>query len=334
MNSKKKYKNLVTGIQPTGDGNLHIGNYCGFIYDIKKILNKSHSSIEIDHQEHIYIFIADLHSMTVYTKNLYEKNLNMMKNLYAFFKNYNINIYFQSHIKGLTEGMWLLSMFTTTGDMNRMTQFKDKKDLGKNNVGLYTYPILMASDILMMGSHLVPVGEDQQQHLELTRNIAEKFNKEIPNTFFIPESTTNKYRIMTLNNITKKMSKTNPEGCIFLNDSPETIKKKVQKAQTDTELFPTTLENLESRPAPYNLALIYSVIEDISLEEVINKHKNISWKEFKEILTNSLIKFSNEFQNNFNSIKEEELNEFIKKSEFKVNAIVNENLNKVYKYFY
>jgi tryptophanyl-tRNA synthetase len=332
MNSKKKYKNLVTGIQPTGDGNLHIGNYCGFMYDIKKILDKTHNYIEVENEE-IYIFIADLHSMTIYTKNLKEKAFYMVKNLYAFFKNYNINIYIQSTIKGLTEGMWLLSMFTTTGDMNRMTQFKDKKDLGKSNMGLYTYPILMASDILMMNSHLVPVGEDQQQHMELTRNIAEKFNKELPNTFILPNSTINKYRIMKLNDISKKMSKSSPDGCIFLNDSPEVIRKKIGKAQTDSDLFPSTLEDLENRKGPYNLALIYSIIEDISLEEAIEKYKNITWREFKEILSNSLIKFCENFQNNFNNINDKEVLEVLNKSQIKVNKIVDDNLHKIYEFF-
>ena len=331
MYMKKKYKNLVTGVQATGDGNLHIGNYCGFIYDIKKILNKTHE-VEVD-EENIYIFIANLHSMTIYTQNLKEKSFLMAENLYAFFKGYKIHIYLQSNIRGLTEGMWLLSMFTSTGEMNRMTQFKDKKELGNSNVGLFTYPILMASDILMMGGHLVPVGEDQQQHLELTRNIAEKFNKVMADTFIIPEGTVNKYRIMSLNNISEKMSKSKPEGCIFLTDTPDIIKKKVQKAQTDTGLFPDNLEDLENRKGPYNLALIYSIIEDICLEDVISKCKNMCWREFKEILTDSLTRFCKEFQDNFNSIKDEEVMDFLKKSEVRANSIVNDNLNKVYKYF-
>lgn len=329
----KIYKNLVTGIQSTGDGNLHIGNYCGFIYDIKKILNNTHQSIKIENQEEVYIFIANLHSMTIYTKDLNKKSFIMAKNLYALFKNYKINIYFQSNIKGLTEGMWLLSMFSTVGDMNRMTQFKDKKDLGKNNVGLYTYPILMASDILMMNGHLVPVGEDQQQHIELTRNIAVKFNKELQNTFILPETTVSKYRIMNLNNVEKKMSKSEPEGCIFLNDSPEIIRKKIQKAQTDNDLFPSTLENLENRKAPYNLILIYGIIEDISLENIINKYKNISWKEFKEILSNSLIKFCEKFQTSYKSLSDEKIKSLLTESELKVNSIVDKNLQKIYKYF-
>lgn len=332
MTQSNKKKIFVTGIQPTGDGNLHIGNYCGCIYNIKKLLQNKKESDNIE----IYIFIADLHSMTVFTKDLKKKSFNLVKNLYAFFKNTKINIYVQSEIKGIIEGLWLLSMFTTTGEMNRMTQFKDKKHLSNNNIGLYTYPILMAADILLMKANYVPVGEDQNQHLEVIKNIAEKVTKEIPNIFPIPTTyhfNEKSTRIMTLNNINKKMSKSIPDGCIFLNDSSETINEKIKKAQTDEWLFPSTLENLITRPAAYNLVNIFSFIIDMPLEEIINKYKEYQWKDFKNILSDTLITFTNEFKKNFNSITDEEVEEMLLKNNKKINNLVKENLKDLYKIY-
>jgi tryptophanyl-tRNA synthetase len=334
MNGKiKKKKIFVTGIQPTGDGNLHIGNYCGCIYNIKKLIEDKDNLDDIE----VYIFIADLHSMTIFSKNLKQKNLILFKNLYAFFKNTNVHIYIQSEIKGITEGLWLLSMFTTTGEMNRMTQFKDKKELNNNNIGLYTYPILMAADVLLMKANYVPVGDDQTQHLEVIKNIGKRINRELPNIFPIPDNyelyNNKNSRIMSLNNINKKMSKSIPEGCIFFNDSNEKIIEKIKKAQTDEFLFPSTLENLLSRPTAYNLSNILSMITDRPLEEIVNEYKGFQWKNFKEILIEKIIEFTDNFKKNYNNISENEIEKILLFNHEKVNNIVSENLKDLYKIY-
>jgi tryptophanyl-tRNA synthetase len=316
MNNTYINKRVLTGFQPTGSGELHIGNYCGVLYDLKLALRNKNIK-----EENIYIFIADLHGMTTLNKNLREKSI-------------NINIYIQSDLRGICEGFWLLSMFATSGEMNRMTQFKDKKDVATSNIGLYTYPILMAADILFVDGELIPVGEDQKQHLEEVRNIANRFNSYMPNTFIVPELfNSRQFRIMSLHDVTKKMSKSFPEGCLFLSDKEEEIRKKISKAQTDQELFPATLENMYTRPAAHNLVLIYSIFSDISLEEVINKYKNYKWKDFKDALADILVLFCQEFEKKYNAVNEKEMLQSLKLTNEKVSNIIENKRQKAYGFF-
>ena len=322
-------KRILSGFQASGIGELHLGNYCGALYPLKVALKN-----QTIKEEEIYMMIADLHAMTVYSRDLQKKSINMVKNLYAFNLGKNINIYIQSHLDNFCKSFWLLSNFATTGEMNRMTQFKEKKVLNNSNVGLYTYPILMAADILYIDADLVSVGEDQLQHLEETRNIAHRFNSYVPHTFKVPiPFLTDTYRIMSLTDVTKKMSKSIPEGCLFMMDSEEVIRQKIKKAQTDSELFPSTLSNLQRRPAAYNLSVIYAIFAEISLEEVIKKYEGYTWQNFKEALLRVLVPFCLEFQKNYNNIDDNKLLEELSNTTAKMNKIVKEKLDMTYKFF-
>jgi tryptophanyl-tRNA synthetase len=323
-------KKILTGFQPTGIGELHLGNYCGALYSLQSAL-KNKSILPDD----LYVFVVDLHAMTIFSQNLMEKSYYMAKSLFAALNlPLNVNIYIQSHIKNMGACTWLLSMFTTTGEMNRMTQFKDKKDLGNSNIGLYTYPVLMAADILFLGAELISVGDDQKQHLETIRDISHRVNHYLPHTFIPPISySLEQHRIMSLNDITKKMSKSNPSGCIFLQDSEEIITKKIMSGQTDNDLFPDNLANMLSRPTAYNFGLLYSIFADISLDEVIIQYKNYSWKDFKIALIQQTIPFCKKFQENFNKINDEEFKAQLVKTSLKINKIVDHKLEQVYKFF-
>jgi len=322
-------KRILSGFQASGRGELHIGNYCGAVYPIKKALRNK--TIQ---EEEVYMMIADLHAMTVHSQDLNRKSFHMVKNLYAFHLGKKVNIYIQSHLDNFCKSFWLLSNFATTGEMNRMTQFKEKKLLNNSNIGLYTYPILMAADILYIDADLVSVGEDQLQHLEETRNIAHRFNTYKPDTFKIPlPFITTTYRIRSLTDVTKKMSKTTPEGCLFLMDSEEVIRDKIKKAQTDSELFPSTFINMQERPAAYNLAVLYAICGEIPMEDVISTYQGYTWKNFKEALLQVVVPFCLEFQKNYNNIDDEELLKELSITTEKMNKIVKEKLNASFSFF-
>lgn len=322
-------KRLLTGIQPTGIGSLHLGNYCGPIYSIKKALEK-----KVIEKKDIYVFIADLHSMTVKTTDLKSKSINTAKSLYAF--DLTDNIYIQSDIKSICEGAWFLSQFTTTGEMNRMTQFKDKQNIAGSTIGLYTYPILMAADILFMNATHVPVGEDQMQHMEITGDICRKVNhfakKDI---FVIPEMYVidNPIRIMSLNDSTKKMSKSMPEGCLFLTDNETIIRNKIKKAETDSLPFPSKLEELEHRQAANNLITIYSIVSDRSILEVINQFHGVQWSLFKNELTELLVQFILDFQRKFDALDDTQILQILSANGATLSKEVDDKLKEAYSIF-
>ena len=283
-------KKIFSGVQPTG--NLHLGNYIGAIKNFVNLQNEKNNQC-------IYC-VVDLHAITV-KQNPKELKDNIRETTAAFLASgldYKKSIIFnQSAVSAHSEASWILSCTAKMGWLNRMTQFKEKagKDKEKASVGLYIYPILMAADILLYDSTHVPVGEDQKQHLELTRDIAQKFNIEFncPDFFIAPEPLIQKTfaRIMSLKDGTKKMSKSDPSDLsrINLNDSKDTIINKIKKAKTDDNILPGDNKNLSDRPEVENLLGIYSSLSDQNLELTINEFSGKNFSEFKTKLSELVV---------------------------------------------
>ena len=283
-------KKIFSGVQPTG--NLHLGNYLGAIKNFVKLNNE-------DQNECIFC-IVDLHAITVaqdpkkLKDNIYETAATFIASGIDPKKSIIFN---QSSVSAHSETAWILSCVARMGWLNRMTQFKEKagKDKEKASIGLYSYPVLMAADILLYDTTHVPVGDDQKQHLELCRDIAQKFNNDfnVDEFFKIPEPLIQKKfsRIMSLRDGTKKMSKSELSDLsrINLTDDKDQIINKIKKAKTDTLPLPATSADLEKRPEAKNLMSIYSSIIDVNLDDTINKFSGKNFSEFKENLSQALI---------------------------------------------
>ncbi len=283
-------KKIFSGVQPTG--NLHLGNYLGAIKNFVELNNE---------KENDCIFcVVDLHAIT--TKQDPKVLKYNTRETVATFVASGIDpkksiIFNQSRVKAHSEVAWILSCVAKTGWLSRMTQFKEKagKDKEKASVGLYSYPILMAGDILLYDTTHVPVGDDQKQHLELCRDIAQKFNNdfEIEDFFRVPEPLIQKEfsRIMSLKDGTKKMSKSEPSDLsrINLTDEPDQIINKIKKAKTDPLPMPSSKEELEKRPEANNLIGIYSSLAGLTFEKSINEFSGKNFSEFKENLAQVLV---------------------------------------------
>lgn len=274
---------IFSGIRPTGE--LHIGNYLGAIKQW----------IEFQEKNECIYCIVDWHAITTPydRKKLQKEVINVAFAYLALGLNPEKCILFiQSQVKEHTELCWLLSTITPMGELQRMTQFKEKSKKHKEfvNAGLLNYPILMASDILLYQTDMVPVGQDQKQHVELTRTIARKFNQKFGEVFKIPEPNLPKFgaKIMSLQNPKKKMSKTDdPEGCIGLFDEPEEIKKKIMSAVTDTGKI--IKHDIVKKPGISNLLLIYSLFSGKTIKETEKKFKGRGYAEFKKSLASLLV---------------------------------------------
>ncbi|MFL1780599.1 Tryptophan--tRNA ligase [Candidatus Hepatincolaceae symbiont of Richtersius coronifer] len=280
-------KTIFSGIQPTGT--IHLGNYIGAI--------NNWCNLQKANNINLYC-IVDLHAITVHhDPALLKRNtLELITWLLACGIDPDKSIMFtQSSNSHHTELGWLLNCVARIGWVNRMTQFKDKagNNREKSSVGLYTYPVLQAADILLYNTDLVPVGEDQKQHVELCRDIALKFNHDYGNFFKIPEyvSIPNQARIMSLRDGSKKMSKSDPavSAKILFSDSNEEIEQKIKKATTDSLNIPTTIEEAASRPEIYNLLNIYAFCARTSLADVINQFSGQGFSGFKNLLSAALI---------------------------------------------
>ena len=283
-------KKIFSGVQPTG--NLHLGNYLGAIKNFVE-LNK-------DAKNECIFCVVDLHAITVY-QNPKELKNNILETVATFLAsgiNSNKSIIFnQSQVSAHSEAAWILSCVARMGWLNRMTQFKEKagKDKEKASIGLYSYPVLMAADILLYDTTHVPVGDDQKQHLELCRDIAQKFNNdfEIENFFKIPEPLIQKEfsRIMSLKDGTKKMSKSELSDLsrINLTDDKDQIVNKIKKAKTDPLPMPSTIEELEGRAEAANLIGIYSSLSDQKLEKSLQEFSGKNFSLFKERLSEVIV---------------------------------------------
>ena len=283
-------KKIFSGVQPTG--NLHLGNYLGAIKNFVALQNE---------EENECIFcVVDLHAITV-KQNPKELKKNIRETAAIFIASGidpgNSIIFNQSMVSAHSEAAWILSCVSRIGWLNRMTQFKEKagKDKEKASIGLYSYPVLMAADILLYDATHVPVGDDQKQHLELCRDIAQKFNNDFNSPDFLktPEALIQKQfsRIMSLKDATKKMSKSDPSDLsrINLTDEKDEIYNKIKKAKTDSMQMPTDINDLSKRPEAENLLGIYSSLRNQKLEISINEFNGKQFSEFKEKLSEALI---------------------------------------------
>ncbi len=284
MGTENKVRERVfSGAQPTG--NMHLGNYLGAFRNWVKLQ---------DSFECIYC-VVDLHAITVSQdpKELVDQTREAAAAFLAAGIDPKESILFnQSQVPQHSELAWIFACVARMGWLNRMTQFKDKagKNREKASVGLYAYPTLMAADILLYKASRVPVGEDQKQHLELTQDIARKFNNDFGVDYFPnvePVITGNATRVMSLRDGTKKMSKSDPSDFsrINLTDDREAIARKIKKAKTDSEPLPDNPQALKNRPEALNLISIYSSLADVSLDEVCGRFAGLGFSPFKEALT-------------------------------------------------
>ena len=283
-------KKIFSGVQPTG--NLHLGNYLGAIKNFVELNNQKNNEC--------VFCVVDLHAIT--TKQEPKELKKNIRETVATFIACGIDpkksiIFNQSMVPAHSEAAWILSCVSRIGWLNRMTQFKEKagKDKEKASVGLYAYPVLMAADILLYDATHVPVGNDQKQHLELCRDIAQKFNNDYNATEFlkVPEPLIQKNfsRIMSLKNGLTKMSKSDPSDLsrINLTDDKNEIFNKIKKAKTDVMPMPTESKNLFERAEAENLLGIYSCLKNQNLETSIKEFKGKNFSEFKNILSDVLI---------------------------------------------
>ena len=283
-------KKIFSGVQPTG--NLHLGNYLGAIKNFVELNN--------DNNNDCVFCVVDLHAITV--KQDPKRLRDNIRETVATFIACGINpkksiIFKQSSVPAHSEAAWLLSCIARMGWLNRMTQFKEKagKDKEKASIGLYSYPILMAADILLYDATHVPVGDDQKQHLELSRDIAQKFNNEfeVENFFKIPDPLIQKEfsRIMSLKDGLRKMSKSDSSDAsrINLTDNKDQIINKIKKAKTDTFPMPKDTEELKSRPEARNLISIYSSLTNTKIDQNIEILSGKNFSEFKESLSQVLV---------------------------------------------
>ena len=283
-------KKIFSGVQPTG--NLHLGNYLGAIKNFVDLSNEN---------ENECIFcVVDLHAITV-NQNTKEFKNNIRETVATFIASgidpkKNI-IFNQSQVSAHSEAAWILGCVARMGWLNRMTQFKEKagKDKERASIGLYSYPVLMAADILLYDATHVPVGDDQKQHLELCRDIAQKFNNDfkVENFFVTPEPLIQKEfsRIMSLKDGSKKMSKSEPSDLsrINLSDTQDQIINKIKKAKTDPLPMPSNIKDLDKRPEAKNLLGIYSSLKKIHLEKSVREFSGKNFSEFKESLIQVLV---------------------------------------------
>jgi tryptophanyl-tRNA synthetase len=274
--------NLISGIQPSG--RLHIGNYLGALKNFVALQNSG--------EYQCYFFIADLHSITE-DFNPAEKKQQILDALASFIAvgldPKKSLLFIQSHVPAHTELAWILNTITPFGELSRMTQFKDKAGQQQNNinVGLFAYPVLQAADILLYDAHAVPIGEDQLQHLELTRTLARKFNAKFGNTFIEPQPLlTPTPRTMSFADPTKKMSKSEPSGCVFLDDEPETIEAKIMAAVTDSGS--EVLFDEHAKPGIANLITIYANLAGKKIYDIEQKFRGKKYGVFKKSLAKTI----------------------------------------------
>lgn len=319
-------KRVFSGIQPSGI--LHLGNYLGAI--------KQWVDLQKNH-ECIYC-IVDLHAITVP-----QDPKELSKHIYRAAATYlacgvdpeKSTIFIQSHRPEHSELAWLVNTFTSFGEMKRMTQFKDKSaKFASDNVplGLFAYPALMAADILLYQTDVVPVGEDQKQHVELTRNLAKRFNNKFGETFKMPDAYLAKAgaRIMALDDSTNKMSKSasSPNNYIALTDDADTIRKKISRAVTDSG---SEIVARDDKPAIKNLLTIYSLVANITIEELESRYQSKTYAQFKSDLAQVLVDKIVPIGDNIRKLESDttQLHSLLDKGAKRVEPLAQETLSKV-----
>ena len=321
-------KRVFSGVQPTG--NIHLGNYLGAL--------KQFVELQDDH-ECIYC-IVDMHAITVPQdpKALKEHILDVAALYLAVGVDPKKSIVFvQSDVAGHAELNWVLTCNSYTGELSRMTQFKDKsKNKESAPTGLFTYPVLMAADILLYDTDVVPVGNDQKQHIELCRDIAGRINSKYPKTFVMPDGRFLKAgaRIMALDDPTKKMSKSaeNIQSRISLLDEPSKIKKAIMKATTDSE--GVVRFDVENKPGISNLLNIYSVLSGESIEDLEKKYEGKGYGDFKKDLVEVTVNALAPIKERYEEIRHsQELLDILAEGAVKADAIAKETMKRVKKNF-
>ena len=325
MEEKKKV--IFSGIQPSG--NLTIGNYLGALKNWVKLQD------EYD----CYYCVVDLHAITVRQepKELRRRTLEVLAIYLAAGLDPEKNtLFIQSHVPAHSEGAWLLNCFTYLGELGRMTQYKDKSQRYGDSIsaGLLNYPVLMAADILLYNADLVPVGIDQKQHLELTRDIAERFNKLFSPTFnipepYIPETGT---KIMDLQDPTKKMSKSadNPNSYILIVDSPDVIRKKISRAVTDSL---GTVKYSDQQPGVKNLMTILNALTGMTMEQIEKKYEGQGYAQFKLDVADAIVNELEPIQKRIKEILDDKeyLEGIYKKGAEKANYVASKTIRKMQK---
>lgn len=320
-------KVLFSGMQATGS--LTLGNYLGAL--------KNWVSLSDEYE--CFYSVVDMHSITIRQDPAeLRKRARALLTLYiaAGLDPEKNCLYYQSHVSGHAELAWILNCFTYMGELNRMTQFKDKsaKHADNINAGLYTYPVLMAADILLYQADVVPVGKDQLQHLELTRDVAQRFNNIFGDVFTIPEPYVGKVgaKIMSLQDPAKKMSKSdeNPNASIYLMDDPDTIIRKCKRAVTDSE---ATIAYRDEQPGIKNLIDIYSACTGSTPEEVVREFDGKGYGDFKMAVGEAVVSVLKPLQSRVAELEKDKayIDGIIKNNAEKAQYFANKTLRKVQK---
>lgn len=317
-------KTIFSGIQPSGV--ITLGNYIGAMRQF----------VELQHEYNCYFCIVDQHAITVpQNPNELQQNIRRLAALYLAvgIDPKQATLFVQSEVPAHAQAAWMLQCIVYIGELERMTQFKDKS-AGKEAVsaGLLTYPPLMAADILLYNTDIVPVGEDQKQHIELTRDLAERFNKRYGELFTIPEARIPKIgaRIMSLTDPTKKMSKSdpNPKSFITLLDDAKTIEKKIKSAVTDSE--GTIRYDKEAKPGISNLLNIYSILSDQPIDELERQYEGKGYGVFKSDLAQVVIETLQPIQERYyHWLESEELDRVLDEGAEKANRVASEMVRKM-----
>ncbi|ROL61281.1 tryptophan--tRNA ligase [Bacteroidetes/Chlorobi group bacterium ChocPot_Mid] len=323
----QKRKVILSGIQPSGK--LHIGNLAGAI----------RNWVELQDSYDCYFTVVDLHAITVRQEpaDLRKTTYELAAMLIACGLDPDkCTIFIQSHVAEHSQLAWILNCFTPIGELSRMTQFKDKSQSHADNInaGLFTYPVLQAADILLYQADLVPVGNDQKQHLELTRNIAERFNNTYSQTFVVPEPYIPPVgaRIMNLQEPTKKMSKSeeNEKATIYIVDSDEQIRNKIKRSVTDSG---NEVVFSDDKPGIANLMSLYSLATGRTFKEIEHEFQGKGYGEFKSAVADAVADYINPIRTRFDKIIKDKayLEKVLKDGSEKAHRIAYKTLRKVYK---
>ena len=325
---EEKKKVMLSGIQPSGE--LHLGNYLGAIRSW---------AARADSYD-CYYFMADMHTITVHQvpADLRRRTLQQLAQYIACGLDPQKNtLFIQSHVHEHAELGWVLNCYTMFGELSRMTQFKDKSAKHADNIngGLFTYPSLMAADILLYQPDFVPVGEDQKQHCELTRDIAQRFNNIYGNVFKVPEPYIPEVgaRIMSLGTPTSKMSKSDPNGCVFLNDTDDDIMRKFKRAITDSDSENCVRYDPDNKPGVANLMNIYAACTGKSYEDIEKEFQGCGYGVFKPAVGEAVVSTIAPIRDKAKEIMADKayLESVYKDGAERASYVARKTLNKVYK---
>ncbi|MBR5261043.1 MAG: tryptophan--tRNA ligase [Oscillospiraceae bacterium] len=328
MDTAPAKKVMVSGIQPSGD--LQLGNYLGPLRHWPEMID----------EHDCYFFLADQHTITVRQEPaaLRKRVMNLLANYIACgLDPEKCVLFIQSHVPAHAQLGWVLDCYTMFGELSRMTQFKDKsaKNAENINAGLFTYPSLMAADILLYQPDFVPVGDDQKQHVELCRDIANRFNSIYGDVFKVPEPKIAKVgaRIMSLGNPTSKMSKSDPDGCVFLMEKPEDIMRKFKRAVTDCDTVNCVRYAPSEKPGVSNLIQIYSACTGLSYEDIERDFEGKGYGAFKPAVGEAVVETLRPIREETERLLKDKayLESVYRSGAEKASYIANKTLRKVYK---